>query len=483
MLYSLNLRGDTIKNQLLSKKLTENVITLDDILGVGVSFDVSHREFFIKYRKIQCYFVTGLCDAVLSTEIFKMLVNINNFDIQKKDILDTIENRLVHFQVEKVTNVEDFVKNIVSGLLGILIDGTDYGYIIDVRSYPTRGPSEPDTEKVVRGSRDGFTENIIMNTALLRRRAKDHNLRNEIYAVGDKAKVDVCLSYVEGIAEKELVDDVRKRIKNIRIDELAMTDKALEELIVKQKFNPYPLVRYSERPDTIATHLYQGLVAIIVDTSPSVILGPTTYFDHVHHAEEYRQAPIIGTFLRILRMIGVISSMILVPLWFLFVLEPDLLPEFLSFIGPKEEGNVPIIWQLLIAEGGMEFLRMAAIHTPTPLSTAMGLVAGVLVGQIAVDVGLFSPEVVLYVAASAISSYATPSYELSLANKFSKLILIVVTYFFKLNGFLIAIGIWFVYIASLRSFNKPYFYPLFPLNIPDLIKTIIRFPWKNKKGA
>ncbi|QVK21840.1 spore germination protein [Mycoplasmatota bacterium] len=468
---------------MISNKISENVSILDKLLGVGVSYDVSHREFIIKDKKIQCYFVTGLCDATLSTELFKQLVKINDLEVDKKKLVETIENRLVHFQVEKVTDIQSFVEKIVSGLLGIIVDGYMYGFIIDVRSYPTRSPQEPDTEKVVRGSRDGFTENIIINTALVRRRAKDHNLRNELFAIGDKTKIDVCLSYVEGITPPELVEDVRKRITSIKIDELAMSDKALEELIVKQKFNPYPLVRYSERPDTIATHLYQGLVAIIVDTSPSVILGPITIFDHIHHAEEYRQTPLIGTFLRLIRFLGILIAMFVVPVWLLFVIQPELLPEALSFIGPEKNGNVPVVLQILIAELGIEFLRMAAIHTPTPLSTAMGLIAGVLVGQIAIDVGLFTPEVVLYVAVSAIGNYLTPSYELSLANKLCKMIIIVITYFFKLPGLLISSSIWFIFLASLKSFNKPYLYPLIPLNIPDLVKTLIRFPMKNKKGA
>jgi len=389
----------------------------------------------------------------------------------------------VHFQGEKVTDVEKFIGSVVSGLLGIIIDDCSHGYIVDVRSYPTRAPQEPDTEKVVRGSRDGFTENIIINTALIRRRAKDHNLRNEMFSVGEKSKMDVCLCYVEGLTPPELVNDVRKRILDIKVDELSMSDKALEELIVKQRFNPYPLVRYSERPDTIAAHLYQGMIAIVVDTSPSVILGPITIFDHVHHVEEYRQTPLIGTYLRLIRYSGILMAMFLVPLWLLVVVQPDLLPESLSFIGPKEVGNIPIIAQILMAEFGIEFLRMASIHTQTPLSTAMGIIAGVLVGQIAIDVGLFTPEVVLYVAVSAIGNYLTPSYELSLANKFSKIIFIICTFFFKLPGLLISVAVWVIFLASLKSFNKPYLYPLIPLNLRELVKNIIRFPMKNKKGA
>ncbi len=460
-----------------SKKLVNNEIFLNSELAIDKCFDVGIREFIVEKIKFQFYYVTGLCDSTLSTEIFKQLVNKK----LSNDIDGAVSNVLVHFQVDKVTDMEKFTTGVLAGLLGLTYEGAAFGYLIDVRSYPTRGPSEPDTEKVVRGSRDGFTENIVVNTALIRRRIKDKNLRNEMIQVGEKSKFDVCLSYVEGIADLEVVDEIRKRIKAIKVSELTMTDKALEELIIKQGFNPYPLVRYTERPDVVATHLYQGLIAIIVDTSPSVILAPITFIDHIHHVEEYRQTPLVGTFLRLIRFIGIMGSIFIIPLWYLAVLDPSVLPETLKFIGPEELGNVPIIFQLLIGEIGVEFLRMAAIHTPTPLSTAMGVVAGIIIGQIAIDVGLFCPEVVLYVAISAIGNYCTPSYELSLANKISKIFIIISTHFFKLPGLIISTVVWILFLANMKSFNKRYLYPLFPLNVKDLLNSIIRFPIKNEK--
>src|SRR5699024_6781702 len=197
------------------------------------------------------------------------------------------------------------------------------------------------------------------------------------------------------------------------------------------KWNPYPLVRYTERPDVAAHHLLSGYVIITVDTSPSVMILPTTFFDHLEHAEEFRQTPAVGTLMRWIRFLAVLASMFLLPIWYLFVLEPSLLPDKLSFIGPKEHGNVPIALQIILAVIGVEFLRMAAIHTPTPLATALGLIAAVLIGEIAVEVGLFSPEVILYVAVSTVGSYVTPSYELSVANKVMSMFLLLMTLAFK----------------------------------------------------
>src|SRR5690606_25820745 len=225
---------------------------------------------------------------------------------------------------------------------------------------------------------------------------------------------------------------------------------------------PYPQVRYTERADVAATHILEGHVLIIVDTSPSVIITPTTFFHHVQHAEEYRQSAAVGTFVRWIRFIGILASIFLLPLWLLFVLEPELLAKQLDFIGPKETSNIPVVIQIFICDIGIEFLRMAAIHTPTPLSTAMGLIAAVLIGEIAGEVGLLIPEVILYVAFSAIGTFATPSYELSVANKISHLFLLILVSLFKVPGFVIGTTIILIFLTSMRSLNTPYFWPFIP---------------------
>ena len=187
--------------------------------------------------------------------------------------------------------------------------------------------------------------NIIVNTALTRRRIRTGKLRNIILKVGDQSKTDVVLMYIEDIADQSMVDEVKHRIEQVKVDGLTMTDKELEEFITGQVYNPYPLVRYTERPDVVAAHLYQGMIAIIVDTSPSVMIGPVTLFDHLTSVEEYRQTPAVGTFLRLIRYAGIIVSVFLMPTWLLFVLHPEYLPDFLNFIGPQEEGNIPIVLQ------------------------------------------------------------------------------------------------------------------------------------------
>ena len=430
----------------VEKNIDETQKILEDKLGFGKSFDVGQREIVVMERRIQLYYITGLVDSELVVDLMTQLLLLNSLPHPNDDVFQTIHNRLVHQQVTVTDKVNDICTSVLSGLVAIIVDKETQAFVVDVRSYPGRGPSEPDTEKTVRGSRDGYTENIIVNTALTRRRIRTGKLRNIILKVGDQSKTDVVLMYIEDIADQSMVDEVKHRIEQVKVDGLTMTDKELEEFITGQVYNPYPLVRYTERPDVVAAHLYQGMIAIIVDTSPSVMIGPVTLFDHLTSVEEYRQTPAVGTFLRLIRYAGIIVSVFLMPTWLLFVLHPEYLPDFLNFIGPQEEGNIPIVLQVISGEIGMEFLRLASIHTPTAISSALGIVSAILIGQVAVDVGLFGPEILFYVAIGALGAFVTPSYELGLANKMFKLFIIVGTALLGLWGYIgtIVVGLIFL---------------------------------------
>ena len=447
---------------------------MKDRIGLGESFDLGVRKLIILRKDVHFYYVNGLTDTQFIIEIVEELVAINDQEKLSTNLSKIVENRLVHQSVAQIKTLDELVDQVLSGLIVVVMEGETHGLVVDVRSYPGRTPMEPDTEKVVRGSRDGFVENIIINTALTRRRIRDERLRFEIMRVGERSKTDVSIGYIKDLANPDLIDVIRKEIAAIKIDGITMADKTIEEFLLKQGYNPYPLVRYTERADVAAAHLLEGHVLIYVDTSPSVMISPTTYFYHLQHAEEYRQSPAVGTFIRWLRFLGVLSSLFLLPLWFLFVLEPSLLPESIAFIGPNEETNIPVIVQLFMAEIGIELLRIAAIHTPTPLSTAMGLIAAVLIGQIAIDVGLFVPEVILYVAVAAIGTYTTPSYELSIANKLARLVILIAVAIFHTPGFVVSITLYILWLARLKALNTPYLWPFIPFHPIALWQILIR---------
>ncbi len=274
-----------------------------------------------------------------------------------------------------------------------------------------------------------------------------------------------------------MIREIKQRIKSIEIDGIPMAEKSIEELITKENaWNPFPQVRYTERPDVSAAHLLEGHILIMVDTSPSIMIAPTTFFHHIQHAEEYRQAPLVGAYIRWVRFFAIISSLVLLPAYLLVSLEPSLLPQSLDFIGPSKVGRVPLILQILLAEVGLDMVRMAAIHTPSPLATALGLIAAFMIGDIAIKIGMFAPEIIMYLAFAAVGTFATPSYELGMALRLWRLLLIGLVYFFRLPGLVFGILALFVFLASIKSFGIPYLWPLVPFNWKALKSILVRYP-------
>ncbi|WP_319004431.1 spore germination protein [Halobacillus litoralis] len=455
-------------------KLEQNRKIMNDRVGVDQSFDIGYRSLNILDHEVNVYYVTGLVETPIVVEVLRQLFEINEGSSEEPSVFKRIKDDIPHQQVETVSSIDKCITQLLSGLIVIFVEGESEAFIVDVRTYPGRTPEEPDTEKVIRGSRDGYTENIIENTALTRRRIRDERLRHEILQVGERSKTDICISYIQDVADPGLIKLIKEELTKINIDGLSMADKSVEEFLVHQGRNPFPLVRYTERPDVAASHLFEGHVIVMVDTSPSMIITPTTYFHHVQHAEEFRQSPPVGTFVRWVRYFGIWSSIFVLPIWMLFVMQPDLLPDALAFIGPNEESTIPIIIQILLADLGLEMLRIAAIHTPTPLSTAMGLIAAVLIGQIAIDVGMFVPEVILYVAVAAIGSYSTPSYELSVANKMTRVVFVILVAFLGIKGLMLGFLAYVLLLANTKSLNTPYLWPFLPFNAKAAVQIIFR---------
>lgn len=460
----------------LTTNLEENVAFLKDALGVGKSFDVIHRELEFAGKKFGLFFVDGFAkDDVMN------IITINLSKLKREDLTPDAVHKLMHtyigyLEVDKVKEMEKIVSSVLAGPLVLVMDGSDEALVIDARTYPARSPDEPDTERVVRGARDGFTETLIFNTALTRRRLRDASLRMEYMQIGTRSKTDIAISYLEDVADEGLVNEIRDRLQKIEIDGLPMAEKTIEEFIFEKNWNPFPMVRYTERPDVAAVHLMEGHVLIYTDTSPSVMITPTTFFHHVQHAEEYRQKPVVGAYLRWIRFVAMLASVFILPLWMLVVFQPELLPNELKYIGPNEMGKIPLLVQILFAEIGIDILRMAAIHTPSSLATALGLIAALLIGQIAVEVGLLTNEVILYLAIATIGTFATPSYEFGLATRLVRLSLVLAVAFFHLPGFVIGAIAWVILLMFTKSLNTPYMWPLFPLNFKALKDIIVRSP-------
>ncbi|MEC5422253.1 spore germination protein [Virgibacillus sp. C22-A2] len=461
----------------------KNLDYMNDRLGVDESFDVVQVDLEYAGRKMALFFIDGFAKDDILHLLMKFLAKLDPKDLKPDPLTKLLKTYIPYIELEQSDDLNEAADQVLAGPTVLVVEGIDKGIVIDARSYPVRSPDEPDLERVVRGARDGFVETLVFNAALTRRRVRDRSLRMEYLQIGRRSKTDICMCYIGDIVDKDRVSNLRKALKNIDTDGLPMAEKTLEEFLGGRHWNPFPTVRYTERPDTAASHLFEGHVLIIVDGTPSVMITPATYWHHLQHAEEYRQKPVVGAYLRMIRYIAVWASIFILPLYYLFSVNPNLLPAGMEFIGPSDTGVIPILIQFLIAEVGIDMLRMAAIHTPSALATALGLVAAILIGEVAIEVGWFTPEVVLYLAVAAIGTYATPSYELSLANRMVRIFLLLITAAFGVNGYVLGLTLWILYITRMNSFNVAYFWPFIPFAYRPFRNILIRtpIPLKNRR--
>ena len=465
----------------IAKDIDSNINYLKELLGVGESFDVIFREYKFGRRRGASFSINAMVNDVVMADVLEHMMAQGQEELSMNILQKLFYSRLTHSQVKLVDNMNDAITSVLSGEMLFFLDGEDQVMVVDARSYPARMPSESNIEKVTRGSRDSFVETLVFNTALIRRRLRDPNLRFEIVKVGTRSQTDVAVAYIKDITNPELVETVKKRLNDINIDGVPMAEKAIEEYIaVGSKWNILPKVRYSERPDVAAVHLLEGHVCVIVDTSPNVMILPTTFWHHVQHVEEFRQNIIVGSFLRFVRMGAILFSLVLPPLWLALVLQRHLLPETLTFLGPRDPGIIPLGLQFIFAEFGIEMVRMATVHVPAAQSTALGFIGAFMLGEFATKVGLFGNETIFYIAVATVGTFATPSVELALAIRTFRLALTALVLLFKLPGLLLGLlGLFFILVFT-KSFGIPYLWPAIPLNVAALKDVIFRLPIPSK---
>lgn len=464
----------------LSTDINQNITLLKQFLPIEKSFDVIGRELIIgQGTKAYLVFIDGFAKDDIMLWILQTLQSASVTDLSDNSIESLMNRKIGYIEVEKFSDIEQMRSMVLAGAVGLIVDGKDEGLIIDAREYPVRSPEEPELEKVSRGSRDGLVETVIFNTALIRRRLRDPGLIFEIKTVGKRSKTDVVIAYLDDLADKNLLNEIQTKIDWIDVGALVMAEKTLEELLIKKHwYNPLPQVKFTERPDVVAAHLMEGHIAIIVDTSPSIMLLPVTMFHFTQHAEDYYQNILVGSYYRWIRFLGMLSALLLPPLWLLLVQNKELLPEFLQFLGPKEESTIPLFIQLLLLEFGLDILRLSSIHTPSALNTSLGIIGGLILSDLAVKVGIFVPETVLYIALAAVGTFATPSLEFALAIRIFRLLLLITTGILGIWGFVGSLLIIFIITFTSRSFKygKRYTWPLFPFKWKPLAHILFRMP-------
>ncbi len=416
--------------------LQENVTYLNSILPVSESFDLIQRDMIIGEKQSTFYFIDGF------TKDETMLKIMTSFFALKKDDMPSNATGfskmvLPYVEVDIIADFDMIIRNILSGVICLFIDGYEACIAIDCRTYPARGVEEPDKDKSLRGSRDGFVETIVFNTALMRRRIRDPHLVMKMIEIGNSSRTDVAVCYMADRVDQELLDNLLKRLDTINVDALRMNQQSLAEELFKRKwFNPFPKFKFTERPDTASVCLLEGKVVLLVDNSPSAMILPTSILDIIEEANDYYFPTLTNVYLKVSRAIITFATVFLTPVFLLFMQNLNWLPEAFQFVSLKDTVNIPLIFQLLILELAIDGLRLAAMNTPSMLSTPLSVIAGIVMGEFSVKSGWFNSEVMLYMAFVAVANYTQPNFELGYALKFMRLLLLVLTACFNWIGFL-----------------------------------------------
>lgn len=459
---------------------------LEKILGIlqpEKSFDLVCRNTEIAGRRCALLFVDGMIKDEVMEKMLEYFLKLAPSVWEDAPDMQSFACRIIPYvEVADEDRLEAACTAILSGNLGLFIEGFSACALVDVRTYPVRGVEEPEKDKVLRGSRDGFVETVVFNTALIRRRIRDPKLVMSIQSAGESSHTDIVVCYMEDRADLELVGRIKERISHIQVQGLTMSQESLAEALISTKWhNPFPKTRYTERPDTASAALLEGRIVVLVDNSPSAMILPSGIFDFFREADDYYFPPITGTYLRITRIVIFLLTLFLTPLWLLLVEHPQWIPPWLAFIGVSEPNGVPILAQLLVLEFAVDGLRMASTNTPSIMSNSLSIIGALLLGDFAVQSGWFVPETILYAAFTAIANYAQPSLELGFAFKFARLGLLILTGCFGLWGFLGGTVLFLIILCSTRTLSgKSYLYPLIPFNARDFKRVFVRRKLENR---
>ena len=430
--------------------LKANVDYINSVLPIKDSFDLLQRDIIIGERQSTFFFIDGFAK---DDTMQKLMTSF--FAIKKEDMPSTATGfskmAVSYVEVDVITDFDAVIRNILSGVTCLFVEGYEACIAIDCRTYPARSVDEPEKDKSLRGSRDGFVETVVFNTALIRRRIRDPHLVMQMFDVGRSSRTDVTVCYMSDRVDQELLKNITNKINAIDCDALRMNQQSLAEALFKRKwFNPFPKFKYTERPDTAAACLLEGKIVILVDTSPSALILPTSIFDIIEEANDYYFPTLTNVYLKIARALITFGTVFLTPLFLLFMQNIEWLPRVFQFVALKDTVNIPLIYQLLILELAIDGLRLAAMNTPSMLSTPLSVIAGIVLGEFAVTSGWFNSEVMLYMSFVAVANYTQPNFELGYALKFMRLLLLILTAVFNWVGF--AIGT-IIIICSI-VFNK-----------------------------
>lgn len=452
-----------------------------NIFPESLSSDVKIDNLKIGNRKAILCFINGLTNTDAVMRIEKSLISVEENMNSCQCMQDFMEKFVPFNDKREERDIDKLITALLSAASLLFVEGYDSGAVIDTKKYPSRGISEPEKNKTLRGPRDGFSESVYINTALIRRRIKSTSLSFEEFDIGRETKTRVIMAYMRGKASDELILRLRERLSKMEngIASLTLSQQTIVDNLFRgttlQKLNPFPKVRYVERPDTAASMLVEGKIAILCDTTPSAIFLPVTLYDMTEETDDYYFPPTTASYLRILRVLMLFVSVFISPLWLLALNYTESLPASLEFLLVDSECFIPVWLQLITVELMIDALKIASLNTPDNISNSLSVVSGLLLSDFAVSAGLLVPQTILYSAIASIANFIPTNYELGYTFKLWRITLIVFTALFALFGFILAtLTFLLILISNKTADNKNYLFPVSPKNTKAILKLFIR---------
>ncbi|MFG6356655.1 MAG: spore germination protein [Acetatifactor sp.] len=463
----------------LTTSLQENIAAAQTLLPIGASFDIITRELLLGETPAYLLGINGMCKTEVLQRIFS---DLQNSQYMRDNVVEQLQQymsaRIGYAQVQLESDWDKLLRQLLSGPVVLLVDGFDQALILDARSYPARGISEPDAEPVLRGARDGFVETMLFNANLIRRRIRSPRLTFKLCCVGADSRTDVALAYVDDLADPKLTERISHSLSELEVSSLTMGAKSLEELLVKKRwYNPLPSIQMTERPDVACSYLMEGHVLLIVDNSPTVLILPCSVFQFTQSPDDYYSSPLVGSYFRLARFVCVLVSLVLMPLYLLLTAYyPDISAQY-HLLDSADAGPVTVFFYVLAVEFILDLFKYSAAHSTSRFSGSLSIVGGLIIGDIAVELNWASVEVLFYAAVTLLATLSLSSTEFADGLRLYRLFLILITGLGGLWGFFTGLALVCLSAATTPTYGGySYLWPLFPFNWRALKTLLLRYP-------
>ncbi|WP_134703476.1 spore germination protein [Ammoniphilus sp. YIM 78166] len=477
--------GDSDREQhKLTHNLRKNLETLKEVFKDSSDFIVREFTFAEESRAFLVYLdgmvnSDAISDYALGPLLMRLRLPLDNGYEPDCRLKKMLENNVWVTEVVETVDLDQVTVGILTGNAALFVERYEKAILLTVRGGTRRGVQEPTTESVIRGPREGFTENLRTNTALVRFKLKTTKLKLINHSLGEHTQTVVTLAYIDGLADPKVIEEVQKRLRDIEIDAVLETGY-IEELIEDNPYSPFPQLQYTERPDTVTAQLLEGRFAIFVDGTPFVLIGPVTFGQFMQASEDFYERYMIGNFIRWLRYLFLFVSLLLPSIYIAVITyHHDMLPTNLlySIAAAREAIPFPALIEGLIMEVSFEALREAGIRLPKTIGQAVSILGALVIGQAAVEAGIVSAPMVIIVSLTGIASFTIPRYNFAISMRILRFPLMILSGIFGLLGIVVGVMWVVIHLCHLRSFGVPYLSGIAPYSQSAMKDIFIRVPW------